>query len=356
MRALAEAVASKPAPTMHDVDEFEDDGGDDQHFFDTCLEEIDRYRRIDEWIPSYHNVLSTTALDCKRMLAKAGIVDTTAADFLEYTQDGTSEYLRLNAFANLMDLGMAKNNAMLRWFLFVLSTDPSPFVRQQMLLIFGRTLGAIAIGESSEAEEGKAAQQDGLIIEQEGSTEGRKADLARKQTIVGALNALKDELSANGVLKQEMWKALKSPSLSLQHMGELLDICELLYSPETEMVVVLKYPRYWQCKKTGKGKVFFSRSNRIRTTPMPKRQVLPPIAVSTHPPIKRENSTPMPPPIPRLSFKPLKKPTVQRTASTSSMDSVPQSPAAGGEGEAPKPLKLKLNFGKLKGAGGAGSP
>ena len=359
MRALADALAARPPPAVRAFDDFEDDG-DNEIFHNACLDEIDRYRRMDEWIPSYHNILSTTALDCKRILAKAGIIDTRPADFLQYTPDGTSECLRLKAFENLMGLGMIKNDAILRWFLFVLGTDPSPYAREHMLQIFGRTLGAIAIGEHLEdAKAQEAAQQDGLVIEQESSTEARQADLARKQTVLGALNALKDEISSNTVLKREIWNAISSPTLSLQQMGDLLDICDLLYTPETSMVVALKYPRYWTCTKIGKGKVLFSPSSRIRTTLMPKRpKLLPPTHSFSQPSIKRENSIPssaMGPPL-KLKFGGPKKPTLQNTPSASSVDSAPAKREASVGGEGPKP-KLKINFSKLKSMGGGqGSP
>ena len=358
MRALAEALAVRPSPTVRAFDDFEDDG-DNENFHNACLDEIDRYRRIDEWIPSYHNILSTTALDCKRILAKAGIINIRPADFLQYTPDGTSEYLRLKAFENLMTLGMVKNDAILRWFLFVLGTDPSSYVREHMVHILGRTLGATAIGEHLEVAKAQESQEDGLVIEQESSTEARQADLARKQTVLGALNALKDELSSNLVLKTEIWNAITSPTLSLQQMGDLLDICDLLYTPETSMVVALKYPRYWTCKKIGKGKVLFSPSSRIRTTPMPKRpKLLPPSQPAPQPSIKRENSIPahaMGPPL-KLKFGGPKRPALQKTPSASSVDSAPASREGSVGGEPSKP-KLKLSFSKLKGLGGGqGSP
>lgn len=358
MRALAEALAVRPPPTVHAFDDFEDDG-DNDNFHNACLDEIDRYRRIDEWIPSYHNILSTTALDCKRILAKAGIINIRPADFLQYTPDGTSEYLRLKAFENLMALGMVKNDAILRWFLFVLGTDPSSYVREYMVHILGRTLGATAIGEHLEAAKAQESQGDGLVIEQESSTEARQADLARKQTVPGALNALKDELSSNPVLKTEIWNAITSPTLSLQQMGDLIDICDLLYTPETSMVVALKYPRYWTCKKIGKGKVFFSLSSRIRTTPMPKRpKLLPPSQLAPQPSIKRENSISahaMGPPL-KLKFGGPKRPALQKTPSASSVDSAPAGREDSVSGEPSKP-KLKLSFGKFKGLGGGqGSP
>lgn len=251
MSALAEALSSKPAPS-DDNFEMDLDDGDDLRFHRTCLDEIDRYRRLDEWIPSYHNILSTTALDCTRLLAKTGTIANNPADFLQYTQDGTSDELRLNAFAILMDLGMCKNDAILRWFLFVLGTDPSPYIREQTFRIFAKALGSIAIGDTSSLETAAATQNEGLIIEQESSTEARQADLARKQTVLGALAALKDEMAANAVLKDALWEAVTSPAISLKEMGDLLLVCSLLYAPETSMQVKLKYPRYWKCRNNGK--------------------------------------------------------------------------------------------------------
>ena len=350
MRGLAEALASKPPFPANDLEDFEDGSGDDQRFLNACLEEIDRQRRIDEWIPSYHNILSTTALDCKRILAKAGIIQVRPADFLQYTPDGTSESLRLTAFSNVMALGLAKNAAVLRWFLFVLGTDPSPHIRENMLRILGKTLGALAVGESSEVIKGQEAQLDGLIIEQESTTEARQADLARKQTVEGALNALKNEISTDLVLKTELWKAIESPSLSLRQLGELLDICSWLYEPDTKMIVALAYPRYWECRNLGKGKLLFSRTSRVRTS-IPQRK---PIAAPPQPSLKRENSNPnnsMQPPL-RLILKP-KKPSLQSTAPPSSVtgvESVPPSPIVEGENAKPK-LKIKFKIG-----GAAGSP
>lgn len=331
MISLAEALSSKPI-SIPDALEMEVDSDDDLRFYNICLDEIDRYRRIDEWIPSYHNILSSTALNCTQRLIKAGVTDFQPADFLQYTRDGTFEDLRLNAFSNLMDLGALKMDPILRWFLFVLGTDPSPYVRDHMLRIFGNALGAIAIGESLESA--ATTQQDGLIIEQESSTEARRADLARKQTVVGALAALKAEIGTNPVLKQGLWTAITSPTLTLREIAELLEICGLLYTPESSMIVILKYPRYWSCAKTGKATLVFTPTTRIRTTPIPKR--LPP-------PVLKQEDTTGSMPAPRPFLKPPKRPSLVGAGEGGPPEGV----------EAPKPkLTLKLS---LKGAGGKGA-
>ena len=355
MKALAHAMSSTPTPSLNEVDEFEDGlPGDDIRFYSTCLEELDRYRRIDEWIPSHCNIVSRSALECKRMLAKTGVVKVNTNDFLQYTSNATSDQLRVSAFANLMDLGFVSNHAVLRWFLFILGADPSPYVREQTLRILGKTLGSIAIGEASEAST-NTEPADGLIVETEASTESRKADFARKQTVVGALQALKEELGANPTLQTGLWSAITSPNISLHQMWQLLEICDRLYVPQTSMVVALKLPRYWKCTKTGKGKIVFSRTERIRTKPLPKRPIKLKISSAAavsgsseqRPALKRENSSGgaglmgAPPPQ-RTLLKP-PKPPPQRVSSASSVDSGIES-SNQGEGEKKK-TKLKLKFG-----------
>lgn len=254
MHALAETVSSKPAPTMDafEIDMDADDDEDDIHFHNACLDEIDRYRRIDEWIPSYHNILSITALDCKRKLIAAGVMPFMPVEFLQYTRDGTSDNLRLTAFRNLIDLGLITNGVFFRWFFSTLAMDPSPYVRDRLLRLLHRALGAVAIGKSSSPETLAAVQQDNLIIEQESSTDARRDDLARKQTVEGALKALKAEMGGNEALKTGLWEIITSPMCTLRETGEILQICKLLFEPESSMIVVLKYPRYWKCNKIGK--------------------------------------------------------------------------------------------------------
>ena len=243
MDSLSEAMATKPSQPSEDMDVDEEDG-DDAAFHEACLEEIDRKRRIDQWIPSYHNILSITALECNTRLTKMGVIPQNAADFLHYTRDGYYDDLRIAAFSDLVELGLVKVESILNWFLFVMSTDPSPHVRDHLFRLFGTTLGSIAIGEDASRVEPPATQTNGLIIEQEASTEERKTDIARKQTVAGALAALKAELSYNQNLKTNLWKAVESPALSLVEIGQLLEICSLLYTPETSIMVALKFPKY----------------------------------------------------------------------------------------------------------------
>lgn len=361
-------MASRP-PLGHDSDNdftFAENDGDDLRFHKSCLEEIDRYRRADEWLPSYHNILSRAALNSTRILSKAGTTNTNPSHLIQYTRDGTADDLRLNAFSNLFEMGLGKTDAVLRWFLFALGTDPSPYFRTHAFQIFGKFLGTLAIGQTTD-NPADTQQQDNLIIEQESSsTDARKADLARRTTVPGALAALKDDLKDNETLKNGLWTAITSPTLSLRETKELLDLCKLLYNEDTRMVLVLKYPRYWRCRKIARGKLLFERTERIRTKPLPSK-VVPPPAPAAPPPqplqlslpspsfIKREDGSPggggmplsaMAPPRKPL-FKPPRKPSLPGEGSEAS--SVDATGAGAGaktpvDGEKPK-LKIKLKVG-----------
>lgn len=335
-------------------------------FYQSCLEEIDRQRRIDEWIPSYHNILSSTALDCKRRVMKAGGIPTKAAEFLQYTKNGCYSDLRLTAFRCLMDLGLYKNHHILRWYLFVLGTDPSPYIRENMIHLFGKTLGSVAIGETSfKAADSASTDNSGLIVEQESSTEARQADLARKQTIPGALAALKSELANNATLKLAIWQAIESPALSLHQLGELLEICSLLYDPNSNMVLVLKLPRYWRCINEGRSInpatskpsqiLTFQRTNKVRTKPIPKLQLpsaVPPPLASPAPKRQGSSSSIATGQSLKISLKPPKKPG---TPGLPAANAMAPPPGPGTPTEAPVKPKLTLKLHVKPGKGGGPS-
>ncbi|KAL8965048.1 MAG: hypothetical protein Q9183_004060, partial [Haloplaca sp. 2 TL-2023] len=264
MESLAEAMASKPPPDQDQDDSFlfAENDGDDLNFHKSCFDELDRYRRTDEWLPSYRNILSRTSLKTTRTLSMANVIDCNPASLIQYTRDGTADELRLDAFDNLFQMGLAKHDAVLRWFLFAMGTDTSLYFREHAFRLFGRLLGTIALGQKDEGET-QDIQKDGLVIEQaESTTNARKASLARRTTVQGALAALKEEVRDNEVLKKGLWTAISSTALSFKEIKQLLEICSWLYEPRTTIRIVLKYPRYWRCEKVGKGKVRFLRTSR----------------------------------------------------------------------------------------------
>jgi transcription initiation factor TFIID subunit 2 len=285
-------------------------------------------------------------------LMQANILDMDVMQFLPYTRAGTYDLLRLDAFECLVETDVFRSPELLKWFIFTMSSDSSAWLRRRLHYLFGKALAPVAFGR----EEPKKADApgDGLIIEQESSTEVRQADLARRQTVTGAIAALKMEVSGDQVLKESLWAACNSPFIGLLELSEFTDLSRVLYDPITSRMVALKYPRYWQVKHLGKGRMHFSRSNKIRTTLHPQKD-------STSAKRKREDQG-MPPPGPRITFKQSKLgPSTPSTSQPSSQPipklhipnfpppapptqphpGTPSTPSTPGGG-----LKLKLKFGQ----------
>ena len=350
MRGLADAWASAPLHGAEDI--LMTDEGDDYDFFKACLDEIDKQRRRDEWIPTYHNTLTTTALTCRHTLAKAGCIEKNPVEFLQYTQQGGAEDLRIAAFDHLLDLGYGRAATFISFFLSELSSDPSPYVRQNILRLFGKFLGSVAIGSDEGSQKAAAESQEDqeLVIEQDASNNKLKEELARKRTVPGALEALKTELQSNEALKTGIWDAVCSQTETLPEIEDLLMICSFLYDPNTAMMVRLRYPRYWQTpelerlpasgRSTRPKYLLKFKKGQVRTkrlgpkwTPSAQRPAAPPKRESTANGVQR--------PIPPIK---IRQPSMA-AARTSPAISTPQS---GGQ------PKIKLVFKKPK--AGSGSP
>lgn len=253
MKSMCEALMGKREPEADDSNfdmEREIQRQAETQLDKECIAEIDRYRRMDEWTSSFHNIYSRTAIECQRRLMQAKIIDFNILQFFQCTRAGTFDLLRLEAFKTLAELNMFKHPEILTWFMYNMSSDRSPWMRRSLHRIFGISLATVAFGD--EPTQAAPAPSDDLVIEQESSTEARKADLARRQTVPGAIEALKKELSGNKVLKEAMWAACNSPYVSLSELRDFMDICAALYDPIKSMMVRLKYPRYWRIENQGR--------------------------------------------------------------------------------------------------------
>jgi transcription initiation factor TFIID subunit 2 len=308
-----------------------------------AIAEFDRYRRMDEWSSSFQNLYSRAALHCQAQLMQAKIINVDLMRFLPYTRAGTYDLLRIQAFQCLVDLDIGQSPELLRWLMYTLSTDSSAWIRHQSLGLLGQALAQVAFGRPQQPE---GAQTDGLIIEQESTTEVRRDDIARRQTIPGAIEALKRELSLDGSMKEYMWAACNSPTMNLLELSELTDLCRVLYDPITSKLVRMRLPRYWNVKNLGHGKLHFTKSSTVRMGPSKGSS-------------KRKREEGMPPPSTRITFKTSKTGTTPSTPSATPLpklhipnssatpSATPRTPAAsttptpasGG------PLKLKLKFG-----------
>jgi transcription initiation factor TFIID subunit 2 len=278
LEALTTSVITEVDPHARElIFTLRDANADDwefKEFLGRVINEIDRFRRMDEWTRSYHNVWTTTALDCKRKLMKARIIPAAPIEFVQYLQEGNSDFIRITAFECLVDLGFLLKPVVLRLFLTVSSTDPSPFVRDQLFKIFAQGIGAIALGDAkvsnktianaaAEEKEDDEDDQDPLIVQAgEVVTAEKQADEARKTDLTKALAALKEELKDHKELLSSMWNALQSPTLGVAELRNLLALCAAIWEPEDMLELMLHYPRSWSVARAPdnpKGKVIFFR-------------------------------------------------------------------------------------------------
>ncbi|KAL2371522.1 transcription initiation factor TFIID subunit 2 [Blastomyces gilchristii SLH14081] len=332
MKSICEALLGRKETEPGSVDmdfdvEKELERQAEQQLDRDCIAEIDRYRRMDEWTTSFQNIYSRTAIECQRRFMQANVIDLDLMQFLQYTRAGTYEMLRLDAFNILIDFDIFQKPELLTWFVYVMSTDLSPWIRHNLHVAFGRGLAPIAFGERN--VEQQPEPNNSLIIEQESTTEVRQANLARRQTVPGALEALKHELEGNAALKEALWAACNSPTVGLAELCDFVDICSVLYTPINEKMVVLKYPRYWKLENRGHGKLRFFKGGRFRTTLVANGGAAAPAPNGT---LKRKREEGAPPP---LSHKlTLKVPKLSLTSSPANSQATPPSTMP----------KLKLKF------------
>lgn len=223
---------------------------------DTVMEELDRYGRIDEWNMSYQNIFTVTVLACKHRLMKEKVIPVDPMEFARYLHDGTADVVRVKAFWALADLAYLRQGSFSCFLIDVLSTDPSPYVREQLFHVFTVGLATIAFGEHLTVDKAKRTDDDGLVVEQEAvlaaELEMKKAALARKTDIHAALDALKHELQNDELIKEALWEAVKSPIISVTEQVRLLQVCGRLYTPSERDIIKLRLPRYPTMEHTGK--------------------------------------------------------------------------------------------------------
>ena len=177
----------------------------DAEFERNAIEEIQRFRRIDEWIPSFQNLYTVTALECLKLLMQNRVAPRRLADFIVYTRPENSAPVRLKAFECLVDLGVFTEPAIMHYYFDSLSTEQSPYLRASFWRIMGQGLGRMALIEA--VSETQASTMD-LVIEGD-AAEVRQAALARTQTIQGAVAALKARAGDIQELKDALIDALR---------------------------------------------------------------------------------------------------------------------------------------------------
>lgn len=254
-----------------------------------ALAEIERYRRIDEWIASFRNIYTTTAIACLKTLKESGAVDNGIKDILQFTCPGNADNVRISALSALVQLKIGTKTSMLKYMLHSLVDERSPHMRASLIAVLGTALGQIGIGDgpSDKSQEAPVEGDAGLVLEQDASAETRQADVARTSSPAAALEALQKIVKNDKVLQDGLWLSIRSPSQSLSEITELLDIAALLFDSSAEMdslLTVIPMPRIYQVRHVGSGQVVFKKTSTVRWKPSPSAPLSAPdwVRVQTH--------------------------------------------------------------------------
>lgn len=230
----------------------------DAPFEKDAVNEIERYRRLDEWVVTYQNVYSTTAIQCLQKLTKAGIVKDKATELIQYTRSSTANIVRLEAFRCLNEMGLARRPAFMKHLLHSLSDDDSPYFRERLLRYFGEALGHLAFGDDEPERPAPPPLNDGgLVLEEAASDETRRIEATRKTTPDGAIAALKRTVQDDEAFKQALWYAATSSRFTLDEVASICDIAALIFEAITSNVLSLRLPRPYKVEHQGKGRMRF---------------------------------------------------------------------------------------------------
>ncbi|KAK4453315.1 hypothetical protein QBC34DRAFT_202509 [Podospora aff. communis PSN243] len=299
--SLLEALTTSLIPEKMDrdkvllssLDEYDEDDVEFKRFILKTLEEIDKYRRMDEWTHSYQNVWTITALNCKMRLMKERVIPLSPLEFVQYLQDMNLDRVRIKAFECLVELGLLSKTPILKLLFSHLSTDRSPFVRDRLFKILCRGIASIALGENqfSQREPVVEVDESGLIVDQgDAEIQQRKLDAVRKEDITHALHALKEELKGNSELATVIWNAVESSVIGFKEKCQLLDLCSAMFEAEDSLLVTLNYPKYWTASRVTeepttapvigqrshqKPRVMVKFTQHLRTQPLKKLEIEP---------------------------------------------------------------------------------
>jgi transcription initiation factor TFIID subunit 2 len=241
----------------------------DAEFEQIAVGEIERYRRIDEWVVTYQNIYSTTAIECLQKLTKAGIVKDKRMELLQYTRPSTAENVRLAAFRCLNEIGLCRKMPALKHLIHSIVDHSSPYFRDRLTRLFGEALGHIALDDVEPIKPAPPPPTDGLILEQDAinTVSLQELDAARKATPEGAIATLKSTLPESGIFRDALWYAITSPDITIDEVAHFCDVAELMFEPVTAAVVTLHLPKMYRCRHLGKGKIRFYREGAYRTAP-----------------------------------------------------------------------------------------
>ncbi|KAJ9091949.1 hypothetical protein QFC19_008878 [Naganishia cerealis] len=227
-----------------------------QKFVDDALVEINRLHKLDEWVPSYHNMISVVCLQLKVQLAVHGYYELPFEDLLPYTLGKFPLDVRVEAFRGLFLLGGLRNAAVMKYFLTtcLLTRENSRFKRGLVEALCS-AVASVATGPAPstlddpefnfyQALEGERLKigtnkTNMMIIDDGMDLASSRKEMFAKSSIEGAIDLLRAKFAQGEGLKNTLWELLHNSLLSLYERRRIFNLCQILYEEKDQFLVRL---------------------------------------------------------------------------------------------------------------------
>ncbi|KAK6203260.1 uncharacterized protein RJT21DRAFT_82225 [Scheffersomyces amazonensis] len=251
-----------------------------------AIKELERIQKLDEWIPSYQQIISITTIRQKIKLAIHSKLIISFENLIYYTTPKFSYNIRLEAFKGLLILGGLKNKSILNYFLTTCLVDiSSSKFRSNLITILIESISIVALQGSpislDDPEFNSFEKLSGLvrgqgsnmiIIDNDSSQMDSRRDALARATIDGAIVILRRDYSIGNGLKNILWELIHSSLISLHDKRNIFLICDILYEEIDQFNVRIPIPslpitefnKKIIAKNIGNGKVIFKREGRFK--------------------------------------------------------------------------------------------
>lgn len=279
---LIKSIVSSILETNRDISE--EQKAANKAFINKVLLELDRYLRMDEWIPSYHKHVTVVILAEKTKMAIHGLIDLSFEDLLAFTLPEHYDEIRVVAIDGLLRLGGLKNASVLKYIFQMLELDSSHYVKRQIVERLVACVGEAGVHgisssvddeefeptveeEEQEQELGADGKRDVIIIEEATNNQfsARKEALDRT-TYRGIVKLLRRDFGKGVGLQHEIWRGLHSMLVSVEAKKALFDVASVVFEPSSQMIIRLPVPRdkMLVAKYNGEGKITIFRQSKFK--------------------------------------------------------------------------------------------
>ncbi|KAK0545629.1 hypothetical protein OC861_005196 [Tilletia horrida] len=216
------------------------DAAGDESLLKEALDEVERLRELDVFIPSYHSVITIAALDWFSSMMMANIIPVDLQLFLNYTGQNQATPVREVAFASLLLMKGLHHKIVTPYLLAVLREDPSRHLRRSLARGICESLAVeLACGEFGDStecppqmpavEEGDAEERE--MIKQAAELAAEKEYKAQTDS---NFRTLRREIGRSAAVRDGFLGALLAPVPDTEVRWALIKVAEMLFKPAEE--------------------------------------------------------------------------------------------------------------------------